>query len=72
MSERRRESVRDQVAEGRDVRPRTLAAEIGASSSCIYGWIRKGKINVRRINGIVVIPNCEARRVLGMPALKAA
>lgn len=69
---RPRLGVRDQVAEGRDVRPRPLANEIGASPSGLYGWISKGVVEARRIDGIVVIPNHEARRLLGMPALEAA
>lgn len=58
--------IRDQVSKGNDTRPRLIADAIGLSYSGIYGMISRGEIEVRRIGEAVIIPNREARRLLGL------
>lgn len=64
--------LREQIAQGNDSRPRLIAAAIGLSYSGIYGMIARGEIEVRRIGEAVIIPNKEARRLLGMEPQQAA
>ena len=58
--------VRAEVAAGNDIRPRPIGALIGIPPATIYGQIARGEITARRIGRVLVIPNQEARRLLGM------
>lgn len=61
-------TVRERVASGNDVRPRALAETLGVSYSGFYGMIARDLIKSRKVGErAIVIPNAEARRLLGMP-----
>lgn len=65
--------IREQVSMGSDARPRAIADATSLSYSGIYGMIARGEIEVRRIGEAVIIPNHEARRLLGLePAPKTS
>jgi hypothetical protein len=65
-------TVREKVARGEDARPRPIADMLGVSYSGFYGMVSRGDIKARRIGPrAIVIPNAEARRLLGMEGANA-
>lgn len=59
--------VRAQVLAGSDARVTPVAKSAGLPPSTLYSLIARGEVASRKVGACVVLPNAEARRILGLP-----